>query len=311
MRSPSHAPEHIPVLAQELIAGLDVIPGGIYVDCTVGGGGHAEAVLDASAPGGRLLGIDADPRAIRAAERRLQRFHGAFVLANDNFANLQETAARYGFTQVHGVYFDLGLSTLQLEEAGRGFSFQRDEPLDMRFSHRQHRTAEELVNSSSVEELAQVLRRYGEERRSWAIARRIVAARPVKTTGQLAGLAREAAPASRWRIHPATRTFQALRIWVNDELANLEQALRQALGIMGRGGKLAVISYHSLEDRVVKGLFRQESTDCICPPGIPVCSCGHRATLRLLTRKVIVPSAGEVERNPRSRSARLRLAERL
>ena len=311
MRSPSHAPEHIPALAQELVQGLHVIPGGLYVDCTAGGGGHAEAVLGASAPGGRLLGIDADPQAIRAAQRRLQRFQGDILLVNDNFANLQEIAERHGFGRVHGVYFDLGLSTLQLEEPGRGFSFQREDPLDMRLSDRQRRTAADLVNDSPLEELAQVLRSYGEERRSRAIARRIVAERPIQTTGQLARLVQRAAPFPGGRIHPATRTFQALRIWANDELANLERALRQTLRIMAPGGRIAAISYHSLEDRAVKTLFKQESTDCICPPGIPICSCGHKATLRILTRKVIVPSAGEIERNPRSRSARLRIAEML
>lgn len=304
---------HTPVLTQELLEGLAVLRGGLYIDCTVGAGGHADAVLAASSPGGRLLGIDLDPRAVRTAERHLKRFAGSFVIVNDNFANLGEIAARHGFTTVHGVYFDLGISSMQLSEPGRGFSFQRgDEPLDMRMDPHQTRTASELVNAYSVEELAKVLRTYGEEPRSWAIARRIAAHRPVETTGQLARLVEETSPRpGHQRIHPATKVFQALRIWVNNELGNLERALRQGLTLLGSGGRIAVISFHSLEDRLVKTVFHEESIDCICPPVTPVCVCGHRATIRLVTRKVIVPSRDEVAKNRRSRSAKLRVGEKL
>lgn len=311
MSSAAPTAVHISVLREELVRGLQVVPGGRYVDCTVGGGGHAEAVLEASAPGGRLLGIDADPRAIRTAERRLSRFQGSYLLFNDNFANLRAICEKTGFLPVHGVYFDLGLSSLQLEEPARGFSFQRDEPLDMRFSDRQAVTAADIVNTYSEGELARVLWTYGEEPRSRAIARRIVGRRPLRTTGELAQLIEQMGPRRRGRIHPATRVFQALRICVNDEIANLEQALRQAIEVLGRSGRLVLISYHSLEDRVVKRWFQRESTDCLCPPPVPVCVCGHKATLRLITRRVLTPSAQEIQRNPRSRSAKLRIAERV
>ncbi len=302
---------HVPVMTEELVRALQVVPGGRYVDCTVGGGGHAEAVLEAAAPGGRLLGIDADPRALRATERRLARLRGSYLLVNDNFANLKEVCERAHFVPVHGVFFDLGMSSLQLEEAGRGFSFQRDEPLDMRFSSRQELTAADIVNRYGEQELARLLWTYGEERRSRAIARRIVARRPLRTTGDLARVVEGAAPRRGSRMHPATRVFMALRIVVNDELGSLERAMGQAIEVLGPGGRLAVISYHSLEDRIVKGWLQRESKDCLCPPPIPVCVCGHRASLRIVTRRVITPSPEEVRRNPRSRSAKLRIAERI
>ncbi|MSQ25737.1 MAG: 16S rRNA (cytosine(1402)-N(4))-methyltransferase RsmH [Dehalococcoidia bacterium] len=310
----NHAPaaqQHITVLQQEVVHGLAVVPGGTYVDCTLGAGGHAAAVLAASSPGGRLLGIDADPRAIRAAERRLQEWRGQCVLVNDTFANLQAVCASLGFTRVNGVYFDLGLSSLQLSEPERGFSFQADAPLDMRFGPLQSRTAADAVNDLPQDELARVLWIYGEEPRSYAIARRIVAARPVRSTGVLARIIAGVYRGPRGRIHPATRSFQALRIWVNDELGALGTALRQAVPVTGPGGRICVISFHSLEDRMTKQWFRQESTDCICPPGLPVCVCGHQATLKLITRRHIAPSEEEVERNPRARSAKLRIAERI
>ena len=302
---------HTSVLLKELLAGLRIVPGGLYVDCTVNGAGHALAVLEASSPGGRLLGIDADPRTIRAAERRLAAHGGAFLLVNDNFANLGETAKHYGFEKVHGVYFDLGLSSTQLEEPGRGFSFQRDDPLDMRFSDRQERTAADLVNGEPEGELVRVLRAYGEEPRSRAIARRIVARRPLHTTGELAQAVQSAVPGPRRRIHPATRTMQAIRIWVNDELANLESALDQAAALLGPGGRIAAVSFHSLEDRLVKSFFRRESSSEEWLPGMPAPEPGGDARLRLITRRVITPSPEEIESNPRSRSGRLRVAERL
>ncbi len=305
------SPDHTPVLTRELIEGLAVVRGGRYVDCTLGAGAHGEAVLEAAEPGGRLLGIDADLRALRLAERRLSRFQGAFLLVNANFANLQEICINAGFSPVHGVYFDLGLSSMQLEEPGRGFSFQRDDPLDMRFSDRQQVTAAEIVNRYPEETLARVLWTYGEERRSRAIARRIVARRPLRTTGELARIVAQGSPQRGARIHPATRVFQALRIAVNDELASLQKALRSALEILGGRGRLCVISYHSLEDRIVKQFMQLESKDCVCPPPVPACVCGHKATLRTITRRVVTPSLEEVRSNPRSRSAKLRVAERL
>lgn len=301
---------HVPVLYQEVLDGLQVKPGGRYIDGTVGAGGHARGILDASAPEGQLLGIDADPMAIAIAGRRLAAYGNRVTLINGNFANLKEIALRHDFCPVDGVLFDLGLSSMQLEAAERGFSFRVDGPLDMRFDPRQKMTAADLVNKLPVDELADILRRYGEERRARRIAQAIAAHRPIATTGELAALV-ERVVGRRGRIHPATRTFQALRIAVNDELSALAKALPQAVELLAPGGRLAVISYHSLEDRLVKQFFRRESRDCICPPEVPVCTCGHRATLGIVTKKPIRPSVEEVERNPRSRSAKLRIAYRL
>jgi len=305
------ATDHVPVMLAEAVQALAVRPGGRYIDCTVGGGGHARAILERSAPGGQLLGLDADPEAIAIARRRLEGFRDAVLLVNENFASLAGVARRYYFYPVHGIFFDLGLSSYQLESDARGFSFQREAALDMRFSPGQTETAEDIVNRLSEDELACLLRRYGGETRSRRIARRIVAERPIRTTLELARTVEMAVGGRRGRIHPATRTFQALRIAVNRELHNLELGLEAAVGLLGPGGRLVVISYHSLEDRLVKQFFRREAASCLCPPGTPVCICGHRARLRLVRRRIITPTAAEVSRNPRSRSARLRVAERL
>ncbi len=276
----------------------------------MGGGGHARGILVASTPDGELLGIDADPLAVALAGERLAEFGGRVTLVQGNFADLEEIALEHGFSPVDGILLDLGLSSLQLEAAGRGFSFQLDGPLDMRFDPSRTTTAADLVNDLSVEELASILSRYGEEPQARRIARAIVAERPINTTGELAALVKRTVGRRR-RIHPATRTFQALRIAVNEELECLAKALPQALGLLMPGGRLVVISFHSLEDRLVKKFFRRESRDCICPPEAPVCTCGHRATLGIVTRKPIRPSAEEVAANPRSRSAKLRIAFRL
>ncbi|MFH0914075.1 MAG: 16S rRNA (cytosine(1402)-N(4))-methyltransferase RsmH [Chloroflexota bacterium] len=303
-------PVHIPVLLEEVLRALAVQPGGRYIDCTVGGGGHAEAILERSSTGGQLLGIDADPEAIAAAGARLERFTGSRLLVQGNFASLKAIALKYDFTPVHGILFDLGLSTLQLE-SDRGFSFQKDSPLDMRFDTRQEVTASDLVNSLSETELERILRTCGEEPSSRRIAQGIVAERPIKTTLELASVIERAAGGRRGRLHPATRTFQALRLATNRELENLGSALGQAVDLLGFGGRLAVTSYHSLEDRIVKQFMLRESRDCICPPDVPACVCEHKARLRLVTKKPVVPSAEEIRRNPRSRSAKLRAAERI
>ncbi|MBL7183801.1 MAG: 16S rRNA (cytosine(1402)-N(4))-methyltransferase RsmH [Anaerolineae bacterium] len=301
---------HIPVLYQEGLAGLQIRPGGRYIDGTVGGGGHAHGILVASAPDGELLGIDADPMAVASAGERLAEFGRRVTLVQGNFVDLEEIALEHGFGSVDGILFDLGLSSLQLEAAGRGFSFQLDGPLDMRFDPSQMTTAADLVNDLSVEELASILFRYGEEPRARRIARAIVAERPINTTGELAALV-SASVGRRRRLHPATRTFQALRMAVNEEMECLAEALPQALRLLASGGRLTVISFHSLEDRLVKQFFRREARDCLCPPEVPVCVCSHRATLGIVTKKPIRPSAEEVAANPRSRSAKLRVAYRL
>jgi 16S rRNA (cytosine1402-N4)-methyltransferase len=298
---------HKPVLLHESLKALAIEPGGRYVDCTVGGGGHAAAILEKSSPGGQLLGIDADPNALEAARERLQDYKESALLVNDNFVNLQAICLKYKFYPVHGILLDLGLSSLQLS-GDRGFSFQHDAPLDMRFNPGQKVSAADIVNNSSEAKLAQIIRAYGEESQSYRIARHIIKERPITTTLQLAKII-ESTVGRRGRIHPATKTFQALRIVVNHELEYLESVLKQALNLLGYGGRLVVISYHSLEDRIVKQFMHLEARGCICPPETPVCVCGHTPRLKLLNRKVIVPTETEIKNNPRSRSARLRAAE--
>jgi 16S rRNA (cytosine1402-N4)-methyltransferase len=309
--------EHVPVLLREVVEALAVRPGGRYVDCTLGAGGHAEAILEAASPDGELLGIDLDPEALTTARQRLARFSAEgggerVTFVEGNFSQVGDLCRERDFAPVQGILFDLGLSSLQLEEESRGFSFQRQGPLDMRFSPRQELTAADIVNTYSQEDLADLLWRYGEERRSRRIARRLIEERPFRTTTQLAKAVEQAVGRrARGVIHPATRTFQALRITVNQELLHLATALLQAHGLLGFGSRLVVISYHSLEDRIVKNFMRREARDCVCPPGVLICVCGHRATLRLVARGVVRPSAAEVAANPRARSARLRVAERL
>jgi 16S rRNA (cytosine1402-N4)-methyltransferase len=302
---------HKPVLLKETIEALAIQPGGRYIDCTLGGGGHAAAILEQSAPGGQLLGIDADPEAIRFATARLSKYQDSVLLVNDNFGNLGDICQRYSFSPAHGILLDLGLSSNQLDDDPRGFSFQRDAELDMRFNPAQETTAAEIINTASETELALILREYGEERFNQRIARRIVRERPINTTLQLARVVEDALGGRHGKIHPATRTFQALRIAVNRELEMLEIALSQATDVLGIGGRLVVISYHSLEDRIVKHFMQKEAKDCICPPNVMVCHCGHSAGLRIVNKKVIVPSEEELKDNPRSRSAKMRVAEKI
>lgn len=308
--SPRDLLAHAPVLLHEAVHYLAVQPGGRYVDCTIGAGGHARAILEAASPGGLLLGLDADPVAISVARENLAGFEDSVQLVESNFRDLERVCRRHNFIPVHGVLFDLGISSMQLAD-DRGFSFQVEAPLDMRFSPGQALTASDIVNQYDEADLADVIWRFGEEPASRRIARAIVRARPIRTTTELAAVISRAIPRPRGRIHPATRTFQALRIAVNDELGALRDALVQARDILGQGGRLVVISFHSLEDRIVKQFFQQESRDCICPPEQPVCNCGHRATLRIITRRSVTPSPEEIAINPRSRSARLRAAEKL
>ncbi len=303
---------HVPVLLNEVLHYLQPRPGGTYIDATVGGGGHAEAILEASAPDGRLLGLDADPDALGRSHRRLHRFGRRVVLVQAYFDQLENIAHREGFVPADGVLMDLGVSSDQLEDAARGFSFLKPGPLDMRMDPSLPRTAADLINTLDEGDLAYLIRRYGEEPHARRIARAIVRARPIYTTTELADLVARVVPRRpRQRLHPATRTFQALRIAVNDELGALERALPQALRVLRPGGRLVVISFHSLEDRIVKQFFRREAQDCICPPRQPVCTCGHKAQVRILTRKPVTPSPEEIERNPRSRSAKLRAVEKL
>lgn len=303
---------HQPVLLREAVESLAVRPGGLYVDCTVGGGGHAEAILEDCLPGGRLMGIDADSAALDFAQARLGRFGDSLTLVHGSYADLGDILHRHEFGPVDGIIFDLGLSSLQLESSGRGFSFRREEPLDMRFdATTPGPTAATIIDRSSERELTHLLRTYGEERRSRAIARALVENRPFHSAAHLARVVARRAGPSRGGIHPATRTFQALRIAVNGELDNLRSGLKQAVGALKPGGRLVVISYHSLEDRIVKDTFRTESKDCICPPELVQCVCDHQARLSTIHRKVIIPTVEEKVRNPRSRSARMRAAQHI
>jgi 16S rRNA (cytosine1402-N4)-methyltransferase len=306
-------PVHVPVLLDEVITGLRAQRGGYFVDSTVGLGGHAAAILEKISPSGRLLGIDADPEAIKISRIKLSDYGEAVILVNDNFVNLEAICEEYHFHPVDGILFDLGVSSLQLDTAERGFSFHLDAPLNMRLDSGQGLTASDIVNDFSEQELAKLIEKYGEERHSRRIARYIVQNRPIATTTELAHLIERASGATtrRGKIHPATRTFMALRIAVNDELQNLELALKQTINLLRPGGRLTVISYHSLEDRIVKQFMRYASSSCLCPPGTVICRCGHVPTLKLISRKVIKPTSLETESNPRSRSAKLRIAERL
>ena len=301
---------HIPVLLKETVDALSIQPGGRYIDCTAGSGGHAEAVLEHAAPGGQLIGIDADPDAAAIARARLARFGGAALIVNDNFANLEAICLKNDFEPVNGILFDLGLSSMQLSESGHGFSFKHGAPLDMRFGPGQKTSAADIVNKYSEAELARIIFEFGEETRSRQIAHLIVRARPIRTTDELANLIERAVP-GRGRIHPATKTFQALRIAVNQELEHLESALYQAVNLLGHEGRLVVISYHSLEDRIVKNFMRGEASACICPPGLPQCVCHHQPRLRLVHKQVVAPSLAEEKANPRSRTAKMRVAERI
>jgi 16S rRNA (cytosine1402-N4)-methyltransferase len=287
------------------------------VDGTLGAGGHAAGILQASSPDGRLLGLDVDPDAIALASRRLAGFGSRVVIHQATYRSLSEQLKDLDWPPLDGILLDLGASSMQFDNPSRGFSFQRDAPLDMRFDPRQSVSAADLVNELPEAELAEIIYRYGEERKSRWVARAIVKARPLHTTHQLAEVVARAVSAGRkpppgkGHIHPATRTFQALRIAVNAELDALEAVLPQAVAALAPSGRLAVIAFHSLEDRIVKNYFRQESRDCLCPPRQPVCTCGHHAVIRLVTRQPIRPERAEIEHNPRARSARLRVAEKI
>ena len=301
---------HTPVLVQTCAQLLEAQPGGRYIDCTVGTGGHALAILQRCSPGGHLLGIDMDPKAIEMAGETLGPYSRNVTLVNDNFRNLRDICTRHEFLKVDGILFDLGVSALQLEDKNRGFSFRFDAPLDMRFGPTQSSTASSILNRLPEAELAALIEAYGEERRSRLLARRIVASRPINSTLELANVVGQVVGKG-GRIHPATRTFQALRIAVNQELTNLDEALKQTIEILAPGGRLVVISYHSLEDRIVKEFMQREGRQCVCPPYVPVCTCGHARTLKIIGKKAITPSHDERQANPRSRSAKLRAAERL
>ena len=302
---------HVPVLFKEVVAGLQPQAGGKYIDGTIGAGGHAEGILAASAPTGLLLGLDRDPDAVQAANRRLATAGARITLMYASFAEMARCALDLGWERVDGILLDLGVSSLQLEQGQRGFSFVREGPLDMRFDQSSGLKAKDIVNRWPQNEIVQVLSELGEERQSKQIARAVVQARPIDTTLELARIVAEQKSKKKGRQHAATKTFQALRMAVNAELDVLRAALPIALDLLVPGGRLAVIAFHSLEDRMVKQVFRREARDCLCPPEQIVCACSHRASIREVMRRPIKPTSNEVARNRRSRSARLRIVEKL
>jgi 16S rRNA (cytosine1402-N4)-methyltransferase len=307
----SGSSDHLPVLYQEIINVLQPHESGSYVDCTVGAGGHAWGILDASKPNGRLLGMDLDSHALKIARERLTSFGDRVILIHASYTTLKEQLFRLRWDQVDGILLDLGVSSIQLDDPARGFSFRLEGPLDMRFDPNNSVSAFDLVNTLPEAELARILIEYGEERRYRQIAKAIREARPIRSTDELTKIIVRESSYSHGRIHPATRTFQALRIAVNQELDALKSVLPQAVECLKPGGRLAVISFHSLEDRIVKQFFRRESRDCVCPPQLPVCSCNHKAILKEINRRPLRPTEAEIDKNPRSRSARLRVAEKL
>lgn len=307
---------HRPVMAGEVLAGLNPGTEGVFVDCTVGGGGHARALLSVTGPGVRLVGLDRDPDALDAAARQLAPFKGRYTLVRSNFARLAGVLAELGLDAVDGFLFDLGVSSYQLDNPARGFGYMHDAPLDMRMDPGGRVTARDLVNNLPERELAGIIRRYGEERWASRIAAFIARARQsraIDTTAELVQIIKQAVPAGARREgpHPAKRTFQALRIAVNDELGILEGSLRDAVALLKPGGRICVITFHSLEDRIVKETFRELANPCKCPPGFPVCACGQKPVVRLVNSRPVTPTEQELAENPRARSAKLRVAEKI
>ena len=301
---------HQPVLYKEIIHALQPQAGGRYVDGTLGAGGHARGIMEASAPDGQLLGLDVDPQALAIARRNLAPYEQRIHLAQASYTSLATQLAQLGWVAVDGILLDLGASSMQFDTPERGFSILHDAPLDMRFGTQAVQTAADLVNTSSERELADLIYQYGEERDSRKIARAIVKARPIHTTRELVAAIESVSPRRGDRVHPATRTFQALRIAVNEELDSIETVLPQAVDALKPGGRLAVISFHSLEDRIVKDFFREQSKDWVNPPYEQIYEEERKAALKEVNRKPIVPSDEEIKSNPRARSAKLRIAEK-
>lgn len=304
---------HTPVLLDEVLEMLKPHPGEIMVDGTLGGAGHAIEIIKSVIPGGRLIGIDRDTNALEAAEKRLKDFEGNFVLLHDNFVHIKDILSRLDISGIDGMLLDLGVSSHQLDTADRGFTYKVDVPLDMRMDPTQSFSAWNVVNEYSVKELTRVIREYGEERWASRIAKFIVDSRPVDTTGELVDIIKAAIPASARRTggHPAKRTFQAIRIEVNDELGILKQAITDAVDVLNPGGRLCIITFHSLEDRLVKQTFRMLKNPCTCSPQAPICTCGKKPVVNLINKKPITSTQEELNLNPRSHSAKLRGCQKL
>lgn len=308
--------EHIPVLLNETLEYLGLKKGGVYIDGTLGGAGHSSEIIKRILPGGVLIGIDQDSNAIKAASERLEAYKDHVIIVRDNFRNIKAIAREHGYEAVDGILLDIGVSSHQLDEEERGFSYMHDGPLDMRMNTEKDYTASDIVNTASEHELTRIFRDYGEEKWAARIAKFIVEERKkdkIDTTFKLVEIIKKAIPAAARREggHPAKRTFQALRIAVNEELDVLEQALQDAVDILKPGGRLVVITFHSLEDRIVKTIFNNMEKPCTCPPQLPICMCGKEPLLKAITRKPVVAGKEELEANSRSKSAKLRAAERV
>ena len=307
--------QHISVLLNETVDSLSVHPGGVYVDGTLGGGGHSLEIAKRLGGEGTLIGIDRDEAAVSAAGARLSQFGETVRIVQGNYSSMPEIVKDLGYAKVDGIVLDLGVSSYQLDEAERGFSYMHDAPLDMRMDRRETRTAADLINTASERELFRIIRDYGEERFAQNIAKHIVERReekPIETTGELVEIIRASIPMKLQKSggHPAKRTFQAIRIELNGELSALEESLDGMIDLLNDGGRLSVITFHSLEDRIVKAACRRNENPCTCPPGFPVCVCGKKPKGRVLTRKPLLPSQEETEENPRAKSAKLRVFER-
>ncbi len=308
-KSGSNSVPHQPVLYHESIKYLQPKPNGKYIDGTLGAGGHAEGILKSSAPNGQLLGLDLDDQAVTIARNKLSIFGNRCFIRKASYADMENQAQALGWENVDGILLDLGLSSMQLDTADRGFSFLREAPLDMRFDRKKNRTAADLINSLPEKEISDIIWKYSEDPKSRQIAKLIIENRPIFTTKELADLILKVYRGKREKTHPATRTFQALRIEVNCELEVLKKGLVVSLNVLRSGGRIAIITFHSLEDRIVKQFFQRESTDCICPPEQPICTCKHQAVIKIITKKVVKPSQEEMVNNSRARSAKLRVAE--
>jgi 16S rRNA (cytosine1402-N4)-methyltransferase len=307
---------HITVLRKEAVDALNIKPDGVYVDCTLGGAGHSSLIAERLGANGTLIGLDQDQRALTSAKQKLSQAACQVIVHKTNFQHIGQVVPSLGFPQVDGVLFDLGVSSPQLDEGERGFSYHYEAPLDMRMDQTQELTAYEVINHYPEEEISKILFQYGEERFSRRIARHIIETRsqhPIETTTELAELIKQAIPAAARRKgpHPARRSFQAIRIEVNNELGVFEDALQQVVRLLRSGGRISVISFHSLEDRICKRFFQDQAMGCICPKHFPVCVCQHQPVLNILTRKPIVPTEAEIAQNARARSAKLRVAEKI
>ncbi len=307
---------HYSVLLSESVDGLGIKPNGIYVDCTLGGGGHSEAIASRLSEGGKLIAIDQDSAAIEASKKRLAPYADRIEFIRDNFRNAEDVLARLGVDKIDGAIIDLGVSSYQLDTPERGFSYMHDAPLDMRMNPDAKFSAYDVVNTYSEAQLKKIIFDYSEEKFAPRIASKIVEARenkPIETTYELVNIIKSAIPAKAREDgpHPAKRTFQAIRIEVNSELSIIEPTLNSLIYALGKGGRLSVITFHSLEDRIVKQTFKEAACGCTCPPNFPVCACGNKPKVKVITGKPILPSERELEENPRSRSAKLRIAQKL